>query len=198
YKCVRTGVGPGTATLSTQIKWSACVGEDGQHFGVGVYKPPRRSALPVTAPLGAPLAPVGSSSRPFPQGSPYSRPPQLRGGLVIKGRPSSRRLVSTPSGDRADLDAFFQGAGGPVCEQAEHLLPSLVLARGRQPPARHRRAGSPVARPTPIRFSPDSAPPAGAVQSSGRGQRFVIDSPPLAQPAVGSRSIQFVSASSHE
>ena len=34
----------------------------------------------------------------------------------------------------ADLAAFFQGAGGSVCEQTEHLLPSLVLARGRQPP----------------------------------------------------------------
>src|SRR4029434_7307802 len=194
YKCVRTGVGPGTATLSTQIKWSACVGEDGQHFGVGVYKPPRRSALPVTATLGKPLAPVGSSSHPFPQSSSYSRPPQLRGGPVIKGRPSSSRLVSTPSGDRADLAAFFQGAGGSVCQQTEHLLPPLVLARGRQPPTRHRRAEPPVAEPAPICVSPSSAPPACAGQGSGRGQRIVIDSPPLAQPAVGSGSGQYVSA----
>src|SRR4029434_6843884 len=56
------------------------------------------------------------------------------------------------------------------------------------------RAGPPVARPTPICFSPNSAPPAGAAQSSGRGQRIVIDSPLLAQPAVGSESIQYVSA----
>src|SRR4029434_5081792 len=56
------------------------------------------------------------------------------------------------------------------------------------------RAGPPVARPTPICFSPNSAPPAGAAQSSGRGQRIVIDSPLLAQPAVGSGSIQYVSA----
>src|SRR4029434_1925970 len=99
----------------------------------------------------------------------------------------------SPSGDRADLAAFFQGASGPVCEQAEHMLPSLVLARGRRPLTRHRRAGSPVAEPTPICFSPDSAPSAGAEQSSERGQRIVIDSPPLAQPAVGSGSIQYVS-----
>src|SRR4029434_684805 len=114
--------------------------------------------------------------------------------LVSRGRPASSRLVSTPSGDRADLAAFFQGAGGPVCEQAEHLLPPLVLARGRRPSARHRRAGPPVAEPAPICFSPDPAPPASAVQGSGRGQIIDIDSPPLAQSAVGGRSIQYVSA----
>src|SRR4029434_4746082 len=114
--------------------------------------------------------------------------------LVSRGRPASSRLVSTPSGDRADLAAFFQGAGVPVCEQAEHLLPPLVLARGRRPPTRHRRAGPPVAEPASVCFSPDSAPSAGAEQSSGRGQRIVIDSPPLAQPAVGSGSNQYVSA----
>src|SRR4029434_1421154 len=78
---------------------------------VGVYKPSRRSALSVTAPLGEPPAPVGSGSHPFPQGSSYSRSPQLRGGPVVEGRPSSRRMVSTHSGDRADLAAMFQSAG---------------------------------------------------------------------------------------
>src|SRR4029434_1105659 len=77
---------------------------------------------------------VGSSSRPFPQGSSYSRPPQLRGGPVIKGRPSGSRLVHTHSGDSADLAAVLQGADRSVGQQTEHLLPSLVLARGRQPP----------------------------------------------------------------
>src|SRR4029434_4066259 len=89
---------------------------------------------------------------------------------------------------------FFQGAGGPVRKQAEHLLPALVLARGRQPPTGHRRAWPPVARSTPICFSPVSVHPASAVQGSGRGQRIDIDSPPLAQSAVGGRSSQYVSA----
>src|SRR4029434_4433798 len=115
-----------STTLSAQAEWSACTSEDGQHSDLGVYKSPGRSALPVTTPLGDSPAPVGSEARPVPQSSSYSRPPQLRGGPVIEGRPSGSRLVSTPSGDRADLAAFFQGAGGPVCEQAEHLLPSLV------------------------------------------------------------------------
>src|SRR4029434_5330246 len=119
YKCVRTAdSSPGSTTLSAQTEWSACVSEDGQHCGLGVYKPSRRSALPVTAPLGEPPAPVGNESRPFPQGSSYSRSPQLRCGPVIEGRPSSSRLVSTPTSDRSDLGAFFQGAGGPVREQA--------------------------------------------------------------------------------
>src|SRR4029434_3958182 len=56
------------------------------------------------------------------------------------------------------------------------------------------RAGPPVASPTPICFSPDPAPPAGAVQDCGRGQGIDIDSPPLAQPAVGGRSGRYVSA----
>src|SRR4029434_2777725 len=110
---------PGTAALSTQIKWSACVGKDGQHFGIGVFKPSRRSALPVIVPLGEPLAPVGSCSHPFPQSSSYSRPPQLRGGPDIEGRPSGSRLVSTPSGERSDLAAFLQGPDGYVCQQAK-------------------------------------------------------------------------------
>src|SRR4029434_5780715 len=101
--------------------------------------------------------------------------------LVIKGRPSSSRLVFTPSGDRADLAAFFPGAGGSVCKQTEHLLPSLVLARGRHPPTRHRRAELPVAEPAPICVSPGSAPPACAAQGSGRGQIIVIDSPPISR-----------------
>src|SRR4029434_10007685 len=46
----------------------------------------------------------------------------------------------------------------------------------------------------PVCVSPSSAPPACSEQSSGRGQIIVIDSPPLAQPAVGSGSIQYVSA----
>src|SRR4029434_1326727 len=107
YKCVRTAdSSPGSTTLSAQTEWSACVSEDGQHCGLGVYKPSRRSVLPVTAPLGEPPAPVGSDSRLFPQGSSYSRSLQLRCGPVIEGRPSSSRLVFTPSGDTADLDAF--------------------------------------------------------------------------------------------
>src|SRR4029434_5620994 len=93
---------PSSTTFSAQTEWSACVSEDRQHCGLGVYKPSRRSVLPVTASLDDSPAPVGSEARPFPQGCSYSRPPQLRGGPVIKGRPSSSRLVSTPSGDRAD------------------------------------------------------------------------------------------------
>src|SRR4029434_7684047 len=64
------------------------------------------------------------------------------------------------------------------------LLPALVLARGRRSPTRHRCAGPPVASSTPICVSPDPAPPASAVQDSGRGQGIDIDSPPLAQSAV--------------
>ena len=45
-----------------------------------------------------------------------------------------------------------------------------------------------------ICFSPDPAPPAGAVQDCGQGKGIDIDSPPLAQPAVGGRSGQYVSA----
>ena len=131
------------------------------------YKSPRRSALPVSTPLGDSPAPVGSEARPFPQGSSYTRSPQLRCGPVIEGRSSSSRLVSTPTSDRPDLGAFFRGPGGPVRKQAEHLLSALVLARGRQSPTRHRRAGAPVASSTPICFSPDPAPPASAVQDSG-------------------------------
>src|SRR4029434_11140293 len=91
-----------------------------------------------TSPLGDSPAPVGSEARPFPQGSSYTRSPQLRCGPVMEGRSSSSRLVSSPTGDRTDLGAFFQGAGGPVRKQAEHLLPALVLARGRLPPTGHR------------------------------------------------------------
>src|SRR4029434_2428897 len=185
---------PGSTTLSAQAEWSACTSKDGQHCNLGVYKSPGRSALPVTTPLGDSPAPVGSEARPVPQGSSYTRSPQLRCGPVIEGRSSSSRLVPSPTSDRADPGAFFQGAGGAVCEQAEYLLPALVLARGRQPPTGHRRAGPPVARPASICFSPDPAPPAGAVQGSGRGQGIDIDSPPLAQSAVGSRSSQYVSA----
>src|SRR4029434_7528336 len=61
-------------------------------------------------------------------------------------------------------------------------------------PTRHRRAEPPVAEPAPVCVSPSSAPPACAGQGSGLGQIIVIDSPPLAQPAVGSRSDQYVSA----
>src|SRR4029434_5944096 len=68
------------------------------------------------------------------------------------------------------------------------------LFANRQPPTRHRRARSPVARSAPICFSPDPAPPASAVQGSGGGQGIDIDSPPLAQSAVGGRSSQYVSA----
>src|SRR4029434_4729113 len=94
YKCVRTTDGsPGSATLSAQTEWSACVSEDGQHLGGAVYTLSRRSALSVNAPLGEPPAPVSSGSCPFPQGSSYSRSPQLRGGPVVEGRPSSSRLV---------------------------------------------------------------------------------------------------------
>src|SRR4029434_835109 len=155
YKCVRAAdSSPGSTTLSAQTEWSACTSEDGQHRDLGVYKSSRRSALPVTTPLGDSSAPVGSKARPFPQSSSYTRSPQLRCGPVIEGRSSSSRLVSTPTSDRTNLGACFQGAGGPVRKQAEHLLPALVLARGRRSPSRHRRAAPPVPSPTPICFSP--------------------------------------------
>src|SRR4029434_9947487 len=101
YKCVRTAdSSPSSTTLSAQTEWSACVSEDEQHCGLGVYKPSRRSALPVTAALGYSPAPVGSEARPFPQGRSYTRSPQLRCGPVIEGRSSSSRLVSTPTRDK--------------------------------------------------------------------------------------------------
>src|SRR4029434_2172033 len=78
----------------------------------------------------------------------YTRSPQLRCGPVIERLASSSRLVPSPTSDRSDLGAFFQGAGGRVREQAEHLLPALVLARGRRSPTRHRHAGPPVASST--------------------------------------------------
>ena len=37
---------PSAAALSAHVKWSSCVGKDGQHFSHGVHKPPRRSASP--------------------------------------------------------------------------------------------------------------------------------------------------------
>src|SRR4029434_6670740 len=46
----------------------------------------------------------------------------------------------------------------------------------------------------PICFSPNPAPPAGAVQDCGRGQGIDIYSPPLAHSAVDGRSCQYVSA----
>src|SRR4029434_7906981 len=45
----------------------------------------------------------------------------------------------------------------------------------------------------PRHLNYDPAPPAGAVQDCGRGQGIDIDSPPLAQSAVGCRSGQYVS-----
>src|SRR4029434_6736688 len=61
-------------------------------------------------------------------------------------------------------------------------------------PTRHRRAGPPVASSTPICFSPDPAPPAGAVQDSGRGQGVAVSSLPLVQSAVFGGSDQYVGA----
>src|SRR4029434_3858253 len=101
YKCVGA-TNSSSTTLSAQTEWSACASEDGQHSDLGVYKSPRRSALPVTAPLGDSPAPVGSEARPFPQDSSYTRSPQLRCGPVIEGRSSSSRLVPSPTSDRSD------------------------------------------------------------------------------------------------
>src|SRR4029434_3438929 len=81
-----------------------------------------------------------------------------------------------------------------VRKQAEHLLPALVLDRGRQSPTGHRRAGPPVARSTPICFSPDPAPPACAEQNNGRGQRVTVSGLPLAQSAMVCGSEQNVGA----
>ena len=90
---------------------------------------------------------------------------------------------------RTHAEAALSGVD-PACG----VCASLTLAKATKRLAWHRRAEPPVAELAPICVSPDSAPPACAEQGSGRGQRIVIDSPPLAQPAVGGRSGQYVSA----
>src|SRR4029434_2755302 len=65
HKCVRAAnSSPSSTTLSAQAEWSACTSEDGQHFDLGVYKSPGRSALPVITPFGDSPAPVRSDARP--------------------------------------------------------------------------------------------------------------------------------------
>src|SRR4029434_4121666 len=128
--------------------------EDGQHCGLGVYKPSRRSAHPIVVPLGEPPAPVGSEARPFLRA--VHIPGHLNYGadLLSRGDPRAADWCLLPQVIEQIWVRFFQGAGGPVCEQAEYLLPALVLARGRQPPTGHRRAGPPVARSASICFPP--------------------------------------------
>src|SRR4029434_8573446 len=104
HKCVRAAnSSPSSTTLSAQAEWSLCTSEDGQHCDLGVYKSPGRSALPVITPLGDSPALVASEACPVPQGSSYTRSPQLRCGPVIEGRSSSSRLVPSPTSDRSDL-----------------------------------------------------------------------------------------------
>src|SRR4029434_3943250 len=87
----------------------------------------------------------GQRGTSFPQGSSYTRSPQLWCGPVIKGRSSSSRLVPSPTSDRSDLGAFFQNTCYPLWFSLGGDDPSLgVDALGHQWPNMRLYAFPPV------------------------------------------------------
>ncbi len=172
-----------TQTLSSRPKRSPCVGAHRQHSGGLLHKPPGRSAFAPLIQAGAPDPCVVSGQTSLIESSSYSWVSQYGSRHPVEAGAEARGMDASPRGGEADMESFWPGPGGFVCDSSDIALSPLVLSDSSSSAG----AGcydTDLAEASSVRFSPDCSAPGSSRESApGRGPSFA-SSPVLAGPSV--------------
>ncbi len=117
-----------TQTLSSRPERSPCVGAHRQHSGGLLHKPPGRSAFAPLIQAGAPDPCVVSGQTSFTESSAYSWVSQCGSRHPVEAGAEARGMDASPRGGEADMESFWPGPGGFVCDSSDIALSPLVLS----------------------------------------------------------------------
>ncbi len=129
--------------------------------------------MPCVVPGQVPLAESGL----------YSWASQCRSRHPVEAGAEARGMEASPRGGEADLESFWPGTGGSVCDSSDIALSPLVLSDS-SGSAGAGCYGTDVAEASSVRLSPDCSAPGSSRESApGRGPA-VASSPALAGPSM--------------
>ncbi len=172
-----------TKTFSSGLKKSQCASTHRQHSCGFLYQPPGRSALAALIQAGAPDPCVVPGQVPLAESSLYSWASQCRSRHPVEAGAEARGMEASPRGGEADLESFWPGTGGSVCDSSDIALSPLVLSDSSSS-AGAGWYGTDVAEASSVCLSPDrSAPGSSRETAPGRGPA-VASSPVLAGPSM--------------
>ncbi len=148
-----------------------------------LYQPPGRSALAPLIQAGAPEPCVVPGQVPLAESSLYSWASQCRSRHPVEAGAKARRMEASPRGGEADLESFWPGTGGSVCDSSDISLSPLVLSDSSSSTGAG-CYGTDVDEASSVRLSPDrSAPRSSRESAPGRGPA-VVSSPVLSGPSM--------------
>ncbi len=170
-------------TLSSRPKRSSCVGAHRQHSGGLLYQPPGRSAYAPLIQAGATDPCVEPGQAPLTESSSYSWASQFGSRRPVEAGAEARGMDASPRGGEADMESFWPGSGGFVCDSSDIALSPLVLSDSSSSTGAE-CYGTDLAEASSVRLSPDhSAPGISKENAMGRGLS-VASSPVLAGPSM--------------
>ncbi len=172
-----------TETFSYRPKKSQCASTHRQHSCGFLYQPPGRSAFAPLMQAGAPDPCVVPGQVPLAESGLYSWASQCRSRHPVEAGAEARGMEASPRGGEADLESFWPGTGGSVCDSSDIALSTLVLSDS-SGSAGAGCYGTDVAEASSVRLSPDCSAPGSSRESApGRGPA-VASSPVLAGPSM--------------
>ncbi len=172
-----------TETFSSGPKKSQCASTHRQHSCGFLYQPPGRSAFAPLMQAGAPDPCVVPGQVPLAESGLYSWASQCRSRHPVEAGAEARGMEASPRGGEADLESFWPGTGGSVCDSSDIALSPLVLSDSSGSTGAG-CYGTDVAEASSVRLSPDCSAPGSSRESAlGRGPA-VASSPVLVGPSM--------------
>ncbi len=166
-----------TKTFSSGPKKSQCASKQWQQ-SCGCQSPGRSALLPLIQ-TGAPDPRVVPGQVPLTESSLYSWASQCRSRHPVEAGAEE----ASPWGGEADLESFWPGTGGSVCDSSDIALSPLVLSDSSSSAG----AGcydTDVAKASSVRLSPDRSAPGSSRESAPGWGPSVASSPVLARPSM--------------
>ncbi len=172
-----------TETFSSGPKKSQCASTHRQHSCGFLCQPPGRSAFAPLMQAGAPDPCVVPGQVPLAESGLYSWASQYRSRHPVEAGAEAWGMEASPRGGEADLESFWPGTGGSVCDSSDIALSPLVLSDS-SGSAGAGCYGTDVAEASSVRLPPDCSAPGSSRESApGRGPA-VASSPVLAGPSM--------------
>ncbi len=172
-----------TQTLSSRPKRPPCVGAHRQHSGGLLYQPPGRSAFVPLIQAGAPDPCVVPGQAPLAESSSYFWASQYGSRHPVEAGAEARGMDASPRGGEADMERFWPGSGGFVCDSSDIALSPLVISDSSSSTGAG-CYGTDLAEASSTHLSPDRSAPGSSRESApGRGPS-IASSPVLAGPSM--------------
>ncbi len=169
--------------LSLRPERSPCVGVHRQHIGGLLYQPPGRAAFALLVQASAPDPCVVPGQTPLVESSAHSWASQYGSRHPVEAGAEARGMDASPRGGGADMESFWPGSSGPLCDSRDIAMSPLVLSDSSSSTGAGCH-GTDLAEASSVHFSLDrSAPRSSGESALGRGPS-ASSSPILAGPSM--------------